>query len=166
MPVAPVQPDGKPGLRMAGFAVAGGSCMLRLGRYHFKRAETAEELEQVHRLNYRTFVQETRRQADNHQGRLVDKFHAQNVYFLAVVDGRVVGMISVHDRTPFSIASRLPDRKDICKPGMRPLEVRLLAIEQQERHSMVIGGLTYCMNLFAREKGYTHYLISGMTEQL
>jgi aspartate aminotransferase-like enzyme len=140
--------------------------MLRLGRYHFKRAETTEELEQVHRLNYRTFVQEIPEHADNREGRLVDKYHDRNVYFLAVVDGRVVGMISVHDRTPFLIESRLIDRTVIGKPGMKPLEVRLLAIEQEERHSMVIGGLTYCMNLYAREKGYTHYLISGVTEQL
>ena len=140
--------------------------MLRLGRYLFKRAETAEEIEQVHRLNYRTFVQEIQQHDDNGQGKLVDKFHDRNIYFLALVDDRVVGMISVHDRPPFSIEARLADRSVIRKPGMRPLEVRLLAIENHERHSMVIGGLTYCMNFFAREKGYTHYLISGVTEQL
>ncbi len=75
-------------------------------------------------------------------------------------------MISIHDRPPFSIDARIADRSLIAKPGMRPLEVRLLAIENNERHSMVIGGLTYCLNAFAREKGYTHYLISGVTEQL
>ncbi len=49
---------------------------------------------------------------------------------------------------------------------MRPLEVRLLAIEQDERHGPVLVGLTYVMNFFARSHGYTHYLISAVTQQL
>src|SRR5437773_2219822 len=132
--------------------------MVRLGRYLFKRAETAEEVEQVHRLNYRTFVQEIPQHIDNGQGRLVDKYHDRNSYFIAVVDSRVVGMISVHDHPPFSIESRLPDPSIIRRPGMRPLEVRLLAIDPGERGKNIVGGLMYAMNAEARAKGYTHYL--------
>ena len=147
-------------------AVPGNQFIPRLGRYRFKRAETAEEMEQVHRLNYRTFVEEIQQHAENEQCRLVDKFHEWNTYFLAIVDDRMIGMISVHDRTPFSIESRLADPSVIRKPGMRPLEVRLLAIEKTERHGPVLVGLVYMMNYFARENGYTHYLISAVTEQL
>src|SRR5262249_7362771 len=100
--------------------------MLRYGRYLFKRAETADEFEQIHRLNYRTFVQEIRQHADDGQGRLVDKYHDRNVYFLCYKQDRLVGMISVHDQSPFSIESRLADASLVHQPGMRPLEVRLL----------------------------------------
>ena len=138
----------------------------RLGRFRFKRADRPEEFEQIHRLNYRTFVKEIQQHSDNGEGRLVDKFHEWNTYFLAMVDDRVIGMLSVHDRAPFSIESRLPDRSVIQQPGMRPLEIRLLAIETDERHGPVLVGLTYVMNYFAREHGYTHYLISAVVEQM
>jgi hypothetical protein len=138
----------------------------RLGRYSFKQAETPEEFEQVHRLNYRTFVKEIQQHADNGDGRLVDKFHEWNTYFLALIDDRMIGMLSVHDRPPFSVESRLQDRAVVQQPGMRPLEVRLLAIEPDERHGPVLVGLTYVMNYFAKTNGYTHYLISAVTEQI
>jgi hypothetical protein len=147
-------------------AAPGSQFIPRLGRFTFKQAGTPEEIEQVHRLNYRTFVKEIQQHADTGEGRLVDKFHEWNTYFLSLLDDRVIGMISVHDHAPFSVESRLDDASVIRKPGMRPLEVRLLAIEQQERHGPVLVGLTYVMNYFAREHGYTHYLISALTEQI
>lgn len=140
--------------------------MLRLGRYVFKQAETAEELEQVHRLNYKTFVHEIRQHVDSGHGRLVDKYHDRNIYFLCLVDDQLVGMLSVHDDPPFSVESRLADPSMIWRPGMRPLEVRLLSVEPKERKSTVMFGLVFAMNEFARAKGYTHYVISGVTEQL
>jgi N-acyl amino acid synthase FeeM len=156
----------KPHFAPVGKHVPGSLCIPRLGRFQFKRADTPEEMEQVHRLNYRTFVKEIQQHADTGEGRLVDKFHEWNTYFLAILDDRVIGMLSVHDRAPFSVESRLPDPAIIRQPGMRPLEVRLLAIEHDERHGPVLVGLTYVMNYFARENGYTHYLISAVVEQI
>jgi hypothetical protein len=137
-----------------------------LGRFRFKIAETDVELEQVHRLNYRTFVQEIPQHGDNGTGRLVDKFHDWNTYFLALDGERLIGMLSVHDRAPFSVESRLSDPSVVHRPGMRPLEVRLLAIEPAERHGPVLVGLTYAMNCHARREGYTHFLISAVTSQI
>src|ERR1043166_3044303 len=65
-----------------------------LGRFHFKVAETDAELEQVHRLNYRTFVQEIPQHGDNGTGRLIDKFHDWNTYFLALDGEQLIGMLS------------------------------------------------------------------------
>src|SRR5436853_7912047 len=74
-----------------------------LGRFRFKRARTESEFEQVHRLNYRTFVREIPQHVDNGGGRLIDKFHEWNTYFLALDGEHLVGMLSVHARTPFSV---------------------------------------------------------------
>src|SRR5262249_21718330 len=115
--------------------------MLRVGRYFFKHAETADEIEQVHRLNYRTFVGEVQQYPENGVGRLVDKFHHKNTYFVAIRDGRVIGMISVHGEPPFSVAGRLPDPSILQRPGCRPIEVRLLAVDPHERNSPVAYGL-------------------------
>jgi hypothetical protein len=77
--------------------------------YWWKRAETPGEIEQIHELNHRTFVEEIRQQPDGGGRRLVDRFHEKNRYFIALRGARVVGMVSVNDRPPFSIEERLPD---------------------------------------------------------
>jgi len=139
--------------------------MLRLGHYVFKRAESAKDCEQIHRLNYRTFVQEIPQHEDHGSDLLVDKFHEKNTYFLAFRDDRLVGMLSAHDRPPFSVASRMPDPSILERPGLRPLEVRLLAIEPEERNTPTLIGLVYSLFCYGRVHGHTHFVISGVTEQ-
>ena len=140
--------------------------MFQVGGYVFKRAETPDEFEQVHALNYRTFVGEIPQHADPGDGRLIDKFHDKNVYFIAVRAGHVVGMVSVHGQPPFSIAERLPDPTLLTRPGTRPLEVRLLAIEPEKRNSLVMTGLTWALFVHAQEVGATHLFISGVRERM
>ena len=117
--------------------------MPQIGNYLFKRAESDDELEQIHRLNYRTFVEEIPQHESPEPGRLVDKFHEKNTYFVAVVDHRVVGMLSFHDQPPFSIAARLPDVAILESPGRRRMEVRLLAVEPAHRGGPVMIGLLW-----------------------
>jgi aspartate aminotransferase-like enzyme len=140
--------------------------MLQVGGYIFKRAETDDEFDQIHALNYRTFVGEIPQHADTGTGRLVDKFHHKNTYFIALADKEVVGMVSVHGQPPFSIADRLPDPGLLERPGTRPLEVRLLAIKSEKRHSVVYSGLVWTLFRHAQEVGATHLFISGVQERL
>ncbi len=140
--------------------------MLRVGHYVFKRAETSGELEQVHRLNYRTFVDEIPQHEDTGDGLLVDKFHDKNAYFIVLRQGRVVGMLGVHGQPPFSVAARLPEPDMLARPGTRPLEVRLLAIEPAERNSTMFYGLIWTLYNFAEANGYTHLFISGIEERV
>lgn len=140
--------------------------MFQAGGYVFKRAETSEELEQVHRLNYRTFVAEIPQHADTGDGRLVDKFHSKNCYFVALYSRRVIGMVSTHDQPPFSVAERVSDPAILQRPGMRPLEVRLLAVEPERRNTTVLIGLLMCIHEHARRNGYTHLFISGFEDRL
>ena len=146
------------GLRSAG--------TLRLGRYEFKAAETPAEHEQLHRLNYETFVREVAQHDDTGDGRLVDKFHDKSLYFVALDGSRVVGMLSVHDRAPFSIADKLADPAALERLGPRPLEVRLLAVEPRHRHGAVFAGLGLAVLRHAQRRGYSHMLISGVAERL
>ncbi|HEV3260175.1 MAG TPA: aminotransferase class V-fold PLP-dependent enzyme [Gemmataceae bacterium] len=139
--------------------------MLRVGQYLFKRAETDEELEQVHRLNYRTFVGEIPQHPDPGEDQLIDKFHDKNAYFIVLCEGRVIGMVSGHDQPPFSIAQRLKDPQILQRPGTRPLEVRLLAIEPDKRNSTVFFGLVWSLYDFALSRGYSHLFISGLKER-
>jgi hypothetical protein len=49
----------------------------------FKQAETIEEIEQIHRLNHRIFAEEVGQHGQRYDGRLIDKFHSGNRYFIA-----------------------------------------------------------------------------------
>jgi len=149
---------GVDGLRAAG--------ALRLGRYVFKAAETPDEHEQLHRLNYETFVREVPQHDDPGNGRLVDKFHDKSLYFVALDASRVVGMLSVHDLPPFSVADKLADPSVLERLGPRPLEVRLLAVDPGHRHGAVFAGLGLAVLRHAQRRGYSHMLISGVAERL
>ncbi|HEV3263867.1 MAG TPA: aminotransferase class V-fold PLP-dependent enzyme, partial [Gemmataceae bacterium] len=140
--------------------------MMQVGRYTFKRAETPQEIEQIHRLNYQTFVSEIPQHADPGNGRLVDKFHHKNAYFIAVEEDQVIGMVCGHDQPPFSVADRLADPEIIQRPGMRPLEVRLLAVRPEKRNSTIFFGLLWMLYEHAHRQGYTHLLLSGIEERL
>jgi aspartate aminotransferase-like enzyme/GNAT superfamily N-acetyltransferase len=140
--------------------------MPRVGRYVFKQADAGHELEAVHRLNYRTFVQEVPQHPDRGSGLLVDKFHERNVYFVALKEGRVVGMISAHGEAPFSVADRLPDPTLLERPGCRPLEVRLLAVEPEERNGFALSGLLGALYEYARKRGATDLFISAVAERV
>ncbi|HWY86676.1 MAG TPA: GNAT family N-acetyltransferase [Gemmataceae bacterium] len=139
--------------------------MLRVGHYLFKRAESKQEFEQVHRLNHRTFVDEIPQHQPTGTGALVDKFHHKNVYLIVLRDDRVVGMVSTHDQPPFSVADRLPDPKILDQDGSRPLEVRLLAIEPRERNNTLFFGLIWTLYAYAQKNGYTHLFISGVEKR-
>jgi aspartate aminotransferase-like enzyme len=140
--------------------------MFRVGQYLFKWAEVEEEFEQIHRLNYRTFVGEIPQYPDPGTGQLIDKFHHKNRYLIAVKEGRVVGMVSAHDEPPFSISERLSDLGLIERPGMRPLEARLLAIEPAERNTSIFIGFAWSLYVHAQETGHSHILISGVASRV
>src|ERR1035441_5240255 len=96
----------------------------------FKRADTADEMEQIHRLNHSIFAEEIGQHPKTEDGHLIDRFHDRNLYFVGCKDGEVIGMVSVHDGPEFSVASRLRDASQLA--ALRaPLEVRLLAIRPE-----------------------------------
>lgn len=76
--------------------------------YQFKLADSADEIEQIQRLVYRTFVVEIKQHPDPGEDRLIDKFHHKNRHLVAIRDGRLCGMVAVHDQPPFSVADAIP----------------------------------------------------------
>lgn len=73
----------------------------------YKIAETPLEFEQIHELNYRTFVEEIPQHEGNVSQRLVDKFHDENTYLICKKDNRVVGMIAIRSNRPFSLDGKI-----------------------------------------------------------
>jgi aspartate aminotransferase-like enzyme/predicted N-acetyltransferase YhbS len=130
----------------------------------FKRADTADEMEQIHRLNHSIFAEEIGQHPKTEDGHLIDRFHDRNLYFVGCKDGEVIGMVSVHDGPEFSVASRLRDASQLA--ALRaPLEVRLLAIRPEFRNRTVLAGLFWQVNEYAKSHRYSDLLISGIAER-
>ncbi len=131
----------------------------------FKVATQEWEFEQVHQLNYRTFVEEIPQHQPSTTPRLVDKFHAENTYLICLSGKRVIGMIATRSRRPFSLDQKLPNLDSYLPPGRCPCEIRLLAVEKEFRNGQVFRGLTALMWQFGTEHGYDMAIISGTTRQ-
>jgi len=80
----------------------------------------------------------------------VDRSHDKNIYYIAVENGRVLGMVAANDQRPFSVEKRLPDSAGLEALGGPLLEVRLLALEPDSRHSMILGCLLWELYCYAR----------------
>ena len=132
----------------------------------FKIAASPDEFAQIRRLTYRTFVEEIPQHARNAEGVLRDKFEAQNTYAICLRGERLIGMVSVCDRRPFSLDGKLPDVDRYLPAHHAPCEVRLLAVEREYRTGVVFRGLARCLARYCRTKGYDLALISGTERQL
>ncbi len=83
----------------------------------FKVASEDWEFEQIHQLNYRTFVEEIPQHQPSSTPRLVDKFHDENTYLICLSNNRIVGMIAARGRRPFSLDQKLPNLDSYLPPG-------------------------------------------------
>ena len=134
-------------------------------RYEFGVTTGEEDLAQVHRLTYLTFVEEIPQHAPNGEGVLVDRFHAENTYLTCRAGDTVVGMIVLRGRRPFSLDGKLPDLDAYLPPGRVPCEVRLLAVDPAHRHGRAFWGLVELLVTEGRRRGYDLALISGTLRQ-
>lgn len=140
---------------------------LSFAGYEVKLATTQDELQQVHRLNFDTFVEEIgQHTAPPGQRHLVDKYDAKNRYFVVKREADVAAMLAVHNTPPFSTAGRLRDPAILEQFGDRLIEVRLLAVRPALRHSRVLLALFWALYRYAQTAHYSHLLISGVREQL
>src|SRR2546423_5733192 len=99
----------------------------------FKTATEDRELEQIHRLNYKTFVEEIPQHKAAPTHRLVDKFHAENTYLICLSGKHLVGMLAARGNRPFSLDQKLEQLDSYLPAGRRGCEIRLLAVEEKIR---------------------------------
>ena len=135
----------------------------------FKTAAEDWEFEQIHRLNYRTFVEEIPQHQASPTHRLVDKFHAQNTYLICLTEQKLAGMLAVRGDRPFSLDQKLPDLDQHLPAGRRICEIRLLAIEKRfrgARGGQALAGILALLWQHGVERGYDLAIISGTTRQM
>lgn len=132
----------------------------------FKIADEPWELERICQLNYRTFVEEIPQHAPNQEKALVDKFHSENTYVIALQGKELVGMLAGRSKRPFSLDSKLDNLDQYLRPGRKVLEVRLLSVEPGKRGSRIAAGVMSEMLRFGLAEGIEDVIISGTTRQL
>ncbi|MEI2725390.1 MAG: aminotransferase class V-fold PLP-dependent enzyme [Verrucomicrobiota bacterium] len=134
----------------------------------FKFASEDWEFEQIHRLNYRTFVEEIPQHQASPTHRLVDKFHTENTYLICLANRKIAGMLAARSSRPFSLDQKLPELDRHLPTGRRVCEIRLLAIDQQfrgGRGGQILSGLLALLWQHGVEKGYDLAIISGTLRQ-
>jgi aspartate aminotransferase-like enzyme len=124
------------------------------------------EFELIHQLNYRTFVEEIPQHAPNPEGRLVDRFHAENRYLIALHGRELAGMVAVRHQRPFSLDSKVPNLDAHLPAGRRPIEARLLAIAPEFRKTAAFVLLFEHLVKYCVESGFDIAVMSGTTRQL
>ena len=133
----------------------------------FKVARSKDEFEQIARLNYRTFVEEIPQHAANSQHTLTDKMHAKNMYIVAKKGARVVGMVALNDKRPFSLDQKIPNLDDYLQMKDKHLcEVRLLSISPDFRKGKILAGLLGSISRYVEQNHVEYLLISATTREL
>lgn len=135
----------------------------------FKFATEDWECEQIHRLNYRTFVEEIPQHQASPTHRLVDKFHAENTYLICLCDQKIAGMLAARGNRPFSLDQKIPDLDSHLPAGRTICEIRLLAIDKKfrgTRGGQILSGILALLWQHGVEKGYDLAIISGTMRQL
>ena len=135
----------------------------------FKSATEDWEFEEIHRLNYRTFVEEIPQHKASPTHRLVDKFHAENTYLICTHEKKLIGMLAVRGNRPFSLDQKVPELDTHLPAGRKICEIRLLAIEKKfrgARGGQVLSGILALLWQHGVEKGYDLAIISGTMRQL
>jgi N-acyl-L-homoserine lactone synthetase len=132
----------------------------------FRVAHGERELEQLHDLHYRAFVEEIPQHPPNASRLHVDRFHDENAYIVALDDDRVVGSLAIRTRRPFSLDGKLPDLDAHLPPHRRVCELRLLNVVPERRRGAVLPGLIAALAAYAETVDLDAAVISATTRQL
>lgn len=132
----------------------------------FRIASSPREFAQIHRLNYQTFVEEIPQHAPRPHRLLVDKFHSENTYVIALRGEHLVGMVALRTKRPFSLDAKLAKLDAFLPPHRAPCEIRLLAVEKSQRRGLVFRGLMSRLAQLAHESNCDLALISAYIGQL
>ncbi|QDZ77473.1 GNAT family N-acyltransferase, partial [Bacillus cereus] len=133
----------------------------------YKIANQDWEFQQIHQLNYKTFVEEIPQHTQTPEQIRIDSFHAENTYLICLNGKQLIGMVAVRNQRPFSLNHKIP-QLDMYLPAnsQHIYEIRLLAMEQKYRNGRAFLGLIRFLHRFLLFNGYDLALISGTTREL
>lgn len=130
-----------------------------------KPATELYEFLQIHRLNYKTFVEEIPQHQQNSEKMLVDKFHKKNKYLIALNGREVIGMVCYNNHRPFSLDAKILDLDQYLPQYKNIVEVRLLSVCQEQRKATIAYRLLQYLCQTLLQQDVDAAVISGTTRQ-
>lgn len=139
--------------------------MKDLNKLVIKIANREDEFQQIHKLNYDTFVDEIGQHQGDGSGVRVDPFDSENTYFIALLEGKIIGMLALRDKRPFSLDRKVDDLDKLLPIKGKTVEVRLLTVDKQFRYSKVLWMLIRVAITSGPGYYYDLGIISGIINQ-
>lgn len=128
-----------------------------------KLADSADEFEQIHRVNHRIYAEELGQDRVDAGHRLVDRFHDHNVYVIAKLEDEVIGVMALTlPEHRFSIEDAPVDRAVIATYRDHAVEVRRLAVLPERRGSGVFLQMLDFVTAYCIGRGLRHAFISAI----
>ncbi|MEH7060803.1 aminotransferase class V-fold PLP-dependent enzyme [Bacillus wiedmannii] len=133
----------------------------------YKVADQAWEFESIHKLNYKTFVEEIPQHEETKERVRIDRFHEENTYLICLDDGKLVGMVALRGKRPFSLDYKISNLDSYLQEhGENVYEIRLLSVEREYRNGRALLGLIRFLHRYLLLIGYELALISATTREL
>lgn len=132
----------------------------------FKVATEPWEFDEIHKLNYKTFVEEIPQHSPQPDQRLIDKFHQENTYIICTRGRTLIGMITVRGKRPFSLDQKLSNLDAYLPKDRKVCEIRLLAVKPEARNGIIFKNLMEKTAEYCLGEGYDLAVISGTLRQL
>ncbi|WP_237981126.1 aminotransferase class V-fold PLP-dependent enzyme [Bacillus thuringiensis] len=133
----------------------------------YKVADQAWEFERIHKLNYKTFVEEIPQHEETKERVRIDRFHEENTYLICLDDNKVVGMVALRGKRPFSLDYKISNLDFYFQEhGENVYEIRLLSVERAYRSGRALLGLIRFLHRYLLLNGYELALISATTREL
>jgi aspartate aminotransferase-like enzyme len=123
------------------------------------------EFEQIHKLNYETFVEEIPQHRPDANRTLVDKFNKENTYIICTDEDKIHGMLAVRDKRPFSLDEKLANLDSYLPSNRSICEIRLLAVRKSCRNTTLFRDLIAKTVKHCSRQGHDIAVISGTLRQ-
>ncbi|PEX82029.1 aminotransferase class V-fold PLP-dependent enzyme [Bacillus cereus] len=133
----------------------------------YKVADQDWEFESIHKLNYKTFVEEIPQHEETKERFRIDRFHEENTYLICLDEDRLIGMVAVRGKRPFSLDYKVSNLDVYLQEhGENVYEIRLLSVEREYRNGRALLGLIRFLHRYLLLNGYELALISATTREL
>ncbi|OUB65000.1 GNAT family N-acetyltransferase [Bacillus thuringiensis serovar zhaodongensis] len=133
----------------------------------YKVADQDWEFESIYKLNYKTFVEEIPQHEETKDQFRIDRFHEENTYLICLDEDRLVGMVAVRGKRPFSLDYKISNLDVYLQEhGEKVYEIRLLSVEREYRNGRALLGLIRFLHRYLLLNGYELALISATTREL
>ncbi|CAM3921811.1 MULTISPECIES: aminotransferase class V-fold PLP-dependent enzyme [Bacillus cereus group] len=133
----------------------------------YKVADQDWEFERIHKLNYKTFVEEIPQHEETKERVRIDRFHDENTYLICLDDDKLVGMVALRGKRPFSLDYKIANLDlYLQEHGEHVYEIRLLSVEREYRNGRALLGLIRFLHRYLLLNGYELALISATTREL